>query len=450
MRALLDKLHAKIGDLLWYSLLIFIAQRSGDFIQAFIGLWLVPRYVGLEELGAVIPLQLLAGLFTVPLTILSTVFAKYVNTYATRNEFGKVKSFIHDVLVASVGLFILCIGAAYLVVPQFYARLNVASGSLTVLILLSGFFGNISGLFGSALQGLKKFTTMTVQSIIAAPVRLVTLLVAMPFRALSGYILGQTTPSAACGALAAWTIHKDLKDIPRDTSWRKDIPQILRYLVPVALYTAFSALFTSVITTVYRQRLPEVESAAYYLLTRFTEIAGYIGLSMIVILTPLASEAHEKGKEDKRILRQTLVGTALCTLLLAALFPLFGRRLLSLSSLWTVYLDYAYLFPALTLCSGMSVFITAILSYEMACRRFGAAALALTVTGLWTVFIVGATGIGFFQGILPDAFIGLVRSWHIDSLKNLTIGTLIMNALQMVLIFFARGRRKLKEVASGT
>ena len=43
MSALFNKLHARLGDLWWYSLMIFVACRTGDVIQAFIGLWLVPR-----------------------------------------------------------------------------------------------------------------------------------------------------------------------------------------------------------------------------------------------------------------------------------------------------------------------------------------------------------------------------------------------------------------------
>lgn len=61
MKDLLNRIHARVGDLWWYSAMIFLACRSGDAIQAFIGLWLVP---------------------------------KHVNTYATRGEYGKVKSFI--------------------------------------------------------------------------------------------------------------------------------------------------------------------------------------------------------------------------------------------------------------------------------------------------------------------------------------------------------------------
>ena len=78
---MLKELHKKTGDFWWYSILIFTACRSGDIIQAFIGLWLVPRYVGQDELGVVLPLQQLCGLFAVPLSVLAVVFSKYVNTY---------------------------------------------------------------------------------------------------------------------------------------------------------------------------------------------------------------------------------------------------------------------------------------------------------------------------------------------------------------------------------
>ena len=54
---LLSKLHARLGDFWWYSLLLFAALRCGDLINAFVGLWLVPKYVPPEELGAVLPLM---------------------------------------------------------------------------------------------------------------------------------------------------------------------------------------------------------------------------------------------------------------------------------------------------------------------------------------------------------------------------------------------------------
>jgi len=37
MKSLLNKLRARLGDLWWYSQMIFVACRSGDVIQAVIG-----------------------------------------------------------------------------------------------------------------------------------------------------------------------------------------------------------------------------------------------------------------------------------------------------------------------------------------------------------------------------------------------------------------------------
>ena len=434
MKQLLAKVHERLGDLWWYSLMIFVACRSGDVIQAFIGLWLVPKYVGPEELGAVLPLQQLTSFLTVPLAVLATVFAKYVNTYATRGEYGKVKCFIRDVFAATAVLFALCVGGAYLIIPHFYVRLNVASGMLTVLILAAGFAGNVSNLFSSALQGLKMFRTITVQSLISAPIRLATLLVAMPIRALSGYILGQTTPPAACSVLAFCSLRRRLAAHPPDTAWRSDLPEILRYLWPVAVYMGLGAVLASICVTVYRQRLPELESAAYYVLTRFTEIASYVSSSMVFVLFPLSAEAHERGHESSATLRHTIGATFLMTAVAAVAFGVFGKKLLSLSPVWQAYTGYANLLPALTIITGAGVAIGAIVTYEMACRRFGAAALVQLSNVVWTSLLVGFSGIGFFRGILPDAAVDYVVSLHVNRLSVFTWASLVSAILQLALL----------------
>ena len=54
---ILDRVHAKLGDLWWYTALLFVAQRLGDAVNMVLGLWLVPKYVPMQELGAVLPLS---------------------------------------------------------------------------------------------------------------------------------------------------------------------------------------------------------------------------------------------------------------------------------------------------------------------------------------------------------------------------------------------------------
>ena len=55
MKSILHRLHVRCGDLWWYAALLFIAQRFGDTINMFVGMWLVPKYVPQDELGAVLP-----------------------------------------------------------------------------------------------------------------------------------------------------------------------------------------------------------------------------------------------------------------------------------------------------------------------------------------------------------------------------------------------------------
>lgn len=441
MKTLLDRLHARLGDLWWYSLMIFVACRSGDVIQAFIGLWLVPKYVGQEELGAVLPLQQLSGLFAVPLAILATVFAKYVNTYATRGEYGKVKSFIRDVLRAACAIFIVCIGAAYLIIPHFYERLNIQAGLLTVLVLAAGFASNIASIFTAALQGLKKFKTMTVQNLISAPIRLVTLLVAMPFRALSGYILGQATPPATCTLLAAWTLRKDLKAIPLDTTWRKDLPEIGRYLWPVAVYMGVSALCASINPTIYRQRLPEIESSAYYLLSRLAEISSYASATIVVVLFPYAAEAHEQGKDSRKLLLRSVQGILGSTAILSLVFAFLSQSILNFIPSWSAYSEFAPLLPIITLSTGISSASVCIVSHEAACKRRGIMTFSWISNLALSMLILVLTGHNYFRGILSDAILNKLDSMTICSLNTLTSITLVFAALQFIIIFFSISKK---------
>ena len=91
MRSLIHRIHARVGDFWWYSILVFIACRSGDAVQAFIGLWLVPHYVPQSELGAALPLLQIGGAIGLPLSILVIPFSRWLTIYASRGEYGKVK-----------------------------------------------------------------------------------------------------------------------------------------------------------------------------------------------------------------------------------------------------------------------------------------------------------------------------------------------------------------------
>lgn len=191
---LFSSIKSRLGEIWWYTLILFCVQRLGDVINAFVGLWLVPRYVPQEELGAVLPLLQVGGTLGLPLTILLVPFTKFLNTYATRGEYGKVKRLLRDVFVLSVLLFAGTLLYARFFMPLVFERMRVGEGSLGLLIVASGVLGTGSPVFVNALQALKRFRVIAIISLLTASLRLVTMLVCMPIRALSGYFVGQSVP----------------------------------------------------------------------------------------------------------------------------------------------------------------------------------------------------------------------------------------------------------------
>lgn len=441
---MLKRLHQKLGDLWWYSAMLFIACRSGDVIQAFIGLWLVPKYVGSDELGVVMPLQNLTGFFAAPIAVLAAVFAKFLNTYAMRGEYGKIKSFIRDVIGSSCLIFVLCILAARFVLPFFYERLRITDGLLTVLILAAGFITSVSQLFTNALQGLKKFKTMAFINLIGAPIRLLTLLVSMPIRAISGYVLGQATPPATASFISFIRLRRDFRTVVADSSWRRDIPDMLRYAGPIAIWTIGGIVYSTLYTTLFRQRLPEIESAAYYMLSKLAEIGGYLGMSISVVLFPLAAEAHERGHENRTVLNHAVWGSILFSGVLAAVFVFSSDLIFSLVPIWRTYLDYAPLLPPTTLSVGISCAIGAFVTYEMACRRSAPIWLITGMNAVWIALLISLMGCEFFRGILPDELVTAISQLPIARLATLTWCGLGYTILQFILVWslFTHSQRK--------
>ena len=80
MKRLLDKIHARLGDFWWYTLMIFIAARAADCLNVFVGLWLVPKYVPPSELGAVQPLASLASFFAIPIAVFASTFQQELSS----------------------------------------------------------------------------------------------------------------------------------------------------------------------------------------------------------------------------------------------------------------------------------------------------------------------------------------------------------------------------------
>ena len=411
MMSILHRLREKCGDFWWYSILIFIACRSGDAIQAFIGLWLVPHYVPQSELGAALPLLQIGGAFGLPLSILIIPFSRWLTLYAARGEYGKVKrllSLAFRFVFIAFGVVVL---AAHLILPHFFERMRIAEGSLGVLIICTGLIGPFSNVFGNALQGLKRFRTIAFVNAIGAPVRLVVMLGTMPFRALAGYMLGQMSAPAVNIAISCFSLRKDLgrtvKSVPLG---RADVNEMLRYTIPVAVNLLIGTVMGTWQALLIRQRLPEVESAGFYIISRLAEVATYAGMSLSVVVFPLAAEAREKGECSNGLLWRLLGGTLLPGVVVTVLFAFCGRTLLETVPLWRDYVACCPLLALYTLRLAICATYGAFSAYEIAAGRFAFLWYWIPFALLETGVLVVLTGFSAFHGILPSGMVDWMAS----------------------------------------
>ena len=429
------RLHERCGDFWWYAILIFIACRSGDAIQAFIGLWLVPHYVPQAELGAALPLLQVGSAFGLPLSILVIPFSRWLTLYAARGEYGKIKRLL-SIAFKSVGVaFVVALLAAHFVFPLFFERLRVDKGCLGVLIVAAGLIGPFASVFNNALQGLKRFSTIAFINIVGAPIRLVVLLALMPFHALAGYMCGQISIPFSNILVAGFSLRKELgRGVATTPLGRADVREMMRYTLPIAINSVIGTVMITWQMLLFRQRLPEVESAAYYIISRLAEVSAYVGMSLLVVVFPMAAEAREKGERGMGLLMRLLCGSFLPGLAVTAIFAVFGRSILSLVPLWRDYVSYAPLLTLYTLRLTIATVANAFFTFEIAAGRFALLwywiPFALTETGVLIAF----TGYGAFSGILPDCVVNWMASLSAARLDFFVWWLLSCSAAQLLAV----------------
>ncbi len=436
----IQRLSGTLGELWWFTLLMFVTQRFGDLINAVVGLWLVPKYVPADELGAVLPLTSVGALMGLPLGILLVPFMKFLSKYMALQEYGKVKRLLRDTFLFAGGVFLVVSAAAYLLMPFFFERVRVANGSLGFLIIATGIIGALAPIFTTALQALKKFWTLTATGFLAALVRLTTMAVCLPIRGLSGYFVGQIMPALFTMGVAFCSLRPHLnKSVKMVPYWDADAKRIIRYTGWVALLLAATTLQTLVENLTIRQRLPDLDSAAYYMISRFSEIATCLGMSIALVLFPVVSTRHEHDKEgsSKKLLVQAMFGAGLFGGLFAVACAVGGGALFSLKSDWHIYKPFvphmAFLSIILTLRSGVVYCFT---MHQAARERFGHVPWFVAIAFFEIVTLYTLTGYTVFQGILPTTWIDAIAAFNPARLSVILSVMFIFVTLPLIYVVY--------------
>ena len=363
------RLRQRLGPVWGAALLLFVAQRFGDAVNAFIGIWLVPRYIPQKELGAVLPLAQVAMLVAPPLSILLTPYAKLLNVHAERGEPGKVKAMFRDASLLALAVLLLTLALAPLFFPYIFAHFGIQNGNLALAIVVSAVLGALSPIFTESLRALRRFGVVSALSAIAPPLRLAAMWIALPFRGLTGYFVGQTAGPALQSGAALLDFLRRHRGVRCEPYFREDRRVFLAFAAPLAVSTVAGNL-RGMAEMMPMALVPAVESAAYYQITRFTEIASYLGLTLVFILFPVVSGRHERGEDTRGFLLRTMWGSLALGLAVTAALALAARPLFGAIGFLRPYAGFAaYLLP-LGAIASVRVASACFTTHEMACSRF--------------------------------------------------------------------------------
>ena len=419
MPAVFAKLHARLGDFWWYSLMLFCACRAADLLNAFVGLWLVPKYVDPAELGAVTPLGNFAGFLALPAAVFATTFRNEVSRLSIGRDFGKLKTLMRTVFIATGIFLFVAIVVARFTLPMFLERIRIVEGSLGMIIIATAFLGAVSPVFTNAIQALGKFKANAVMNLVGAPLRLLTMLVAMPFRPLSGFFVGQGSSPAFNIVASVFALRKELS-VGAEPYWDRDTVRKFARLLAIFLASgAASAIATLVESTVLRQRLPDLDSAGYYMATRFSDISSFLYNTLVFTLFPFAASLAASGRDTRPLILKAAAATVAFSALVALPFFFFGRPILAFLPHGEQYAAYWWAIPWLIGNSTLGALVGLYTTAEISANRFGFMKWMVPLDLIYPALLLVVTGYGYLENIIPSDWFAFLKAHNVRSLDTM-------------------------------
>lgn len=429
---MLKRLHDRLGDFWWYSLMLFIACRAADLLNAFVGLWLVPKYVDPSELGAVMPLTQFANFLAIPIAAFANTFRNELTRLSIGKEFGKLKTLMRGVFIATAIFLFLAIVVARFLLPAFLERIRIVEGSLGLVIIATAFITAVAPIFTNTIQALGKFKANAIMNLVGAPIRLLTMLVAMPFRPLAGYFVGQGASPSFNIVASVFALRKELS-VKAETYWdRATVRKFARLLMMFLASGAASAAATLVESTVLRQRLPDLDSAGYYMATRFSDISSFLYSTLVFTLFPFTAALAAKGRDMRPLILKAAVATIGFSALVALPFFFFGEAILAFLPHGEEYSAYWWAILWQIGISTLGALIGLYVTAELSANRFGFMKWMIPIDIIYPALLLAVTGYGYFTGYLPASWTEFLDTHNIRSLDAMLWWITAINAIKAV------------------
>jgi len=352
------------------ALLMFLALRAGDFVSVAAGMWFVPRYVSADEIGAVLPLTSFATLLSLPVFALAMAVMRETACLAADGDRGRIKSLLRGVFIATAVATAVLVASVWSLVPRFTAAMNVPSLSAGALAAAAALLGCAAPVYTDALQSLKRFIPLACIEAGGAVARAAVLVLAMPIVPLAGYFAGQAAlPLFRIGASVA-ALRRDLRVASAPYWNRAAAGRLALAFLAILAYQAFPMAASLVEQTVLRTSLAQVDSAGFYMASRFSDFLNYLTYPLLLVMFPFAAESARRGGSTHMFVIKCSAVTLAAAALAAAAYARFGANLLSLMPHGADYADYSRLMPLLTISTALTACQVFYTNAEVSAGRF--------------------------------------------------------------------------------
>ena len=354
-----------------HAVLLFLALRIGDFVNAAAGMWFVPKYVSPEDLGAVLPITSFATFLSLPMFAFAMTVMKEASCLAATGERGRIKSLLGGVFLAVAVATVAVLGVAAVLMPRFLEAMRISDGMAGFLVVAAAFLGCVAPVYTDALQSLKRFRSLAAIEVAGSVVRFLVMLAVMPARALAGYFAGQAALPVFRIAGSVFMLRRDMS-ITAEPFWNR--AAVLRMTVSFMLILAYQAMpmAASLLEhAMIRTSLPTVDSAGYYMVSRFSDFLHYVTFPLLLVMFPYTAIAARKGASTCPYVIKCSVVTLVVSVLMAAAYALFGKELLSLMPNGENYVAYVGYMPWLVLINAFTACQVFYANAEVSAGRFG-------------------------------------------------------------------------------
>jgi O-antigen/teichoic acid export membrane protein len=254
----------------------------------------------------------------------------------------------------------------------------------------------------------------------------------MPLRALTGYFVGQGSTPAFSILASIIALRKELS-VRAEPYWTKAIvARFTRLFIIFGISTLAGSFLTLVENTIIRQRLPDLDSAAYYMVTRFSDISTFLATALTFTLFPFAAELSAKGGGTNRLVVKSSLVLFAGNFLLAIFFLCFGRQILTFLPNGQSYSIYAWAIPVIIAISTVNSIVSFYCVAEMSANRFGFMYFTVPICLVSGLGLMLVTGQGYYLSYLPQSLAAFLKAHNILTLKSVIVWMLVVAVVRLV------------------